>query len=113
MSTELGARAEELAADYLESLDFTILGRNHRTRWSELDIVAEKDGTIHMIEVKYRSNPNYGTGFEYITADKLGRLTRAAEALMAHRDQPYQIDVVAVSGDLDHPSLNLIENITA
>lgn len=90
-STDLGNRAETLAARYLEARDFKILERNHRTRWSELDILAEKDGVIHVVEVKYRSNPNYGSGFDYITADKLKRLTRAASALMSRHDKPYQI----------------------
>lgn len=42
MSTETGRLAEMAAAGYLINLGFAILACNHRTRWSELDIVAER-----------------------------------------------------------------------
>lgn len=80
---------------------FSILDRNWRTRWCELDIVARRNETVHFVEVKYRRRPDFGTGFEYITADKAGRLQRAALMwLKAHGQiaSAYQIDVMAVSG---------------
>lgn len=101
MSVERGREAESLAASWLQQRGFSILDRNWRTRWCELDIVARQGECIHIIEVKYRRRPDFGTGFEYITADKVRRLRRAAlmwlgshQALRA----PYQIDVMAVSG---------------
>lgn len=112
MSTELGHQAEERAASYLENRDFTILVRNWRTRWCELDLVALKDGVIHVVEVKYRSNPDYGSGFDYITADKRQRLIKAAACFVV-RYAPasdYQIDVIAVEGKGSWPEINLIEN---
>lgn len=109
MAYKVGQRAETLAAAYLEERGFQIIDRNWRNRWCEIDLVARGGAVIHIIEVKFRSNPDYGSGFEYITADKLRRLKLAAEYYMASRDQPYQIDVVAVSGQ----NIELIENVTA
>lgn len=114
MSTELDSRAESLAASYLEELGYKIHARNYRTHYSEIDIVAEREKVIHIIEVKYRSNLDYGDGLEYISADKLKRLSRAAIMLMTNKpDRAYQIDVVAVSGLLECPEICLTENITA
>jgi putative endonuclease len=101
VSVERGREAESLAADWLLQRGFQIIDRNWRTRWCELDIVACQGNNLHIIEVKYRRRPDFGTGFEYITADKMRRLQRAA--LMWLQSHPpaaaaYQIDIIAVSG---------------
>jgi len=114
-TTDLGQRAETAACGYLEGQGYKIIARNWRNRWCELDIVAEKAGVVHIVEVKYRSNLDYGTGLEYIGHDKLKRLTRAASMFMTShgRGRPYQIDVIAISGELNQPAIMLAENITA
>lgn len=101
-----GARAEQLAADYLMHRGFKILERNYRTRWSEIDIVVEKAGTIRFIEVKYRKNSIYGSGYDYITPDKQRRLVRAAEMYMVTRAQDWQIDIISITDN----KLEYLEN---
>ena len=101
MSTvSVGRAAEQQAAEFLEAAGFTILNRNWRNRWCELDIVARKKSHIHFVEVKFRRNTSYGFAAEYITYDKSARLIRAALAWnQAHSyDGPYQIDVISVEG---------------
>jgi len=101
VSVERGREAENLAAVWLQRRGFQILDRNWRTRWCELDIIARSDAGIHIIEVKYRARPDFGTGFEYITPDKIRRLRRAAQMWLRARppiNVAYQIDVIAVSG---------------
>lgn len=101
MSVERGREAENLAAVWLQKRGFEVLDRNWRTRWCELDIVACSNAGIHIIEVKYRARPEFGTGFEYITPDKIRRLRRATQMwLQVHPPTAavYQIDVIAVSG---------------
>lgn len=53
---ELGARGEELAAQHFSRLGYRVLGRNHRTRWGELDLILadEAEATIVFCEVKSR-----------------------------------------------------------
>lgn len=48
----IGRVGEDIAAGYLENRGFSILSRNYRKKWGELDIVAKKDGVVHFIEVK-------------------------------------------------------------
>jgi uncharacterized protein (TIGR00252 family) len=101
VSVEIGRSAEAVAAEWLEERGFQIVDRNWRTRWCELDIVARRGDTTHIVEVKYRRRADFGTGFEYITADKMRRLRRAAVMWLGrHRATgvAYQIDVIAVSG---------------
>jgi len=113
MSTvETGRAAEQQASDHLEKAGFKILGRNWRNRWCELDIIAMRGPVLHIIEVKYRKNTDYGYAAEYISYDKSRRLIRAALAwTQAHRyNGPYQIDVLSVEGDLGNPAITHLEN---
>ena len=101
MSTvSVGRAAEQRAAEFIEAAGFTILDRNWRNRWCELDIVARKNSHVHFVEVKYRRNTAYGFASEYITYEKSKRLIRAASAsTQAHSsDGPNQIDDISVEG---------------
>ncbi len=110
MSTELGLQAEELAAQHLKSLGMSIVERNWRNRWCEIDIVAQDANGIHFVEVKYRRSASFGSSLDYITTNKISRLRRAAAAWMAwHNSQgTYQIDVITVDGDLAKPKLRYL-----
>ncbi len=50
----LGRRGEELAAAHLERLGFSLLGRNERTRYGEIDLIAFDTRTLVFAEVKTR-----------------------------------------------------------
>lgn len=73
-----GHSAEKKAAEYLMRQGFRIRGINWKTRYCEIDIVAEKSKTIHFIEVKYRLSDSQGKGFDYITPRKLRQMRFAA-----------------------------------
>lgn len=49
---EVGALGENVAAEYLRRHGFSIRSRNVVHKTGELDIVAEKAGTLHIVEVK-------------------------------------------------------------
>lgn len=110
MSVARGRTAEDLAATHLEQLGLTILDRNWRNRWCELDIVAKSPAGIHFVEVKYRRRTDWGTGFDHITPDKIHRLMRAALAWnQANRHYgAYQIDIISISGELDSASIEYL-----
>ncbi len=48
----LGRLGEELAARHLERLGYSLLDRNHRTRFGEIDLVAYDGATLAFVEVK-------------------------------------------------------------
>ncbi len=54
-NAELGKRGEEAAQKYLQAHGFYIRDVNWRWGHKELDIVAEKNKTLHVVEVKTRS----------------------------------------------------------
>ena len=48
----LGRHGEELAAEHLQRRGFSILGRNERTRYGEIDLIAFDRGALVFAEVK-------------------------------------------------------------
>lgn len=50
----LGRRGEELAAEHFHRLGFSPLGRNERTRYGEIDLIAFDGRTLVFAEVKTR-----------------------------------------------------------
>ncbi len=101
MSTAAGREAEARAADFLRQRGWKISSQNWRNRFCEIDLVAQKDGRIHFVEVKYRRSPGSGSATDYITRDKGRRLIKAAAVYMAEEnlETDYQIDVLSIDGD--------------
>jgi putative endonuclease len=98
-----GQAGEEIACGRLEHGGYTIIDRNYRTRFGELDIIARQGDTVAFIEVKARIDKSHGEPFEAVTWRKQGRIRRVAEAwLMAnerdenYRDCVYRFDVVSI-----------------
>ena len=95
----LGRRGEDLAAGYLAELGFEILGRNVRTRYGELDIVARERETLVFVEVRARRDDRLGSPEESVDARKQAKLVALAEAYLATLPEPpaaCRIDVVVV-----------------
>ena len=95
-----GRAAEAKASLFLEKQGFRILEHNWRTRWCEIDIVAQKDRVIYLVEVKFRQKAFQGSGLDYITGKKLQQMTFAADFwVQAHDWQgDYSLAAVEVSG---------------
>lgn len=74
-----GHDAEKTAAKYIQGLGFTVKELNWKTRFCEIDIIAEKKRTVYFIEVKFRTHNQQGEGFDYITPAKLHQMEYAAE----------------------------------
>lgn len=75
---ELGAKGEDIAANYLSSLGYKILERNYRASYAEVDIVAKHEETIVFVEVKTRTYDYYGRPEEFVTKQKQKNISFAA-----------------------------------
>ena len=98
-----GDSAERLAALHLEQNGYRILARNVRTRYGEIDIIAEDTDGIAFVEVKARRGTKYGALEEAITPRKQLKLVQLADAFIAeneiYSDKSWRIDVVAIELD--------------
>jgi len=95
----LGALAEEAVAKWLAANSFTIKERNWKTKYCEIDIVAQKGDTLYFIEVKYRSSTDQGGGLAAITPKKLQQMKFAAELYEARSKTAANLRLAAVSVD--------------
>ena len=102
---ELGKEGELLAANHLQSEGYVIRHRNWRCGHKELDIVAEKDGTLVFVEVKTRKDA--------VTNGKIRRIVSSADAYLRKYaiDLPVRFDLITiVTGENGLPRLRHIED---
>lgn len=107
----IGGAGEDAAARFLEERGNTILDRNYRRKWGEIDIVSEKDGVLHFVEVKASAMRSGGDSDyrpeENIRLWKKQRMSRAIRTYLLDKkipdDKEFEIDVVSVLID---PSAN-------
>jgi putative endonuclease len=96
----LGARAEQIALEYLQGRGLTILERNYRRRLGEIDLVALDGGVLVIAEVRTRSREDFGGAAASIGRLKQRRIIRAASQLLQqHRDYaalPVRFDVLII-----------------
>ena len=103
---EFGSFAEGLAEKFLKNRGYTIIGRNYRKPWGEVDIIAEKEGIVIFVEVKASDSPAL-KGFEpekRVNNDKILRIKRAAQTYIQQNnldDRSWQIDLIAIEFDKD------------
>ena len=105
-----GKLGEDAAAEYLIKKGYIIRERNWRLGHLEVDIVAERDNCIVIVEVK-TSSFNILAAVTAVDARKRAQLLRAANAYIKHFCLPHgvRIDVICVVGD--NPDNFTIEHI--
>lgn len=93
---DTGRRAEAAAAEYLKSKGFAVVAQNWRTRYCEIDIIAQRHNVVYFCEVKYRKTDRQGSGLDYITPKKLEQMRFAAEAWAHFYDWTGECRLVAI-----------------
>ena len=67
---ELGKKGEELAVKYLQEDGYEILDRNWTFQKAEIDIIAQKDNYLAIVEVKTRSSLDFGDPQDFVKPKK-------------------------------------------
>lgn len=95
---ETGKQGEEMAIVWLLEQGFTILHRNWKYSYFELDVVASKNEVLHFIEVKTRTTDTYGHPEEGVTLKKLERLMNAGEEFLYQNPEwkRVQYDILSI-----------------
>lgn len=105
---ELGESGENLAVSELTSRGYAIVARRYRTRYGEIDIIANDREALVFVEVRRKSGEGYGAAVESITPDKRRRVVRMAVEYLARYDLydkcPVRFDVVAIDDQPDGTS---------
>ena len=112
-SRQTGWQGEELAARWLLDEGFSLLHRNWRCGRYELDLVASKQGVLHLVEVKTRHKDSLTSPEQALDRRKTQALVRAARAYL--EPHPFcgevQFDLIAIEiGSDTPPELRYIED---
>ena len=67
---EKGKAGEKIAKDYLDKNGYRVIETNYRNRLGEIDIIAFYNDILVFIEVKSRTNINYGYAYEAVNYKK-------------------------------------------
>ena len=107
-----GRIAEDLAAVFLESEGFNIIGRNSRLADGELDIIAMEGDILAFVEVKAGLKRSREDCLASVDSRKISRLVNAAAAFMAkhNMDCNCRFDVVTVDLAAKPPACRLLRD---
>ncbi len=110
-----GAWGEDVACEYLEGQGYRIIARNFRTRFGEIDIIAEQGAYIVFAEVKSRKNARFAEAREFVNLSKQRKILASAELWLSGHITGLQprFDVIEVYGEENSPAvpcINLFEN---
>lgn len=85
-----GARGEQLAADYLTAQGCTIIARNWRSPYGEIDLIARQGENLIFAEVKTRGPKMLSTPAEAVTSAKRRKLLDTAALYLSQNPLPLQ-----------------------
>lgn len=95
---ELGKKGEELAVAYLEQNGYEILDRNWTYQKAEIDIIAQKETILAVIEVKTRSSLDFGLPQDFVKPKKIQLLVKAINAYINDREIDFEVrfDIISI-----------------
>lgn len=109
----LGNRGESIASTHLQKNGYRILEQNWRYDRAEIDIVAQKDDLLVIVEVKTRSTDFFGDPSSFVNERKQTLLMKAAEAYLEQHALQLEVrfDVVGIVTDPHRPGYRRIHHI--
>lgn len=98
---DLGKLGEDLAVKYLLEQGYEILERNWVFQKAEVDIIAQKNEVLIIVEVKTRSNLEFGNPQDFVNPKKIKLLVKAVNeyVIVNDFDCSTRFDIIAVKKD--------------
>lgn len=95
---DLGKQGEELAADFLRKNGYEVLETNWVYQKAEIDIIARKEDTLAVVEVKTRSSLDFGLPQDFVTPKKIKLLVKAVDEYVTINDLDAEIrfDIISI-----------------
>lgn len=100
---KIGKAKEELAIAFLQTKNIKIIAKNYQCRHAEIDIIALDQDTLIFIEVKYRSNTEYGKPYEAVSVLKQKKISMAAITFLINNrcylNLQKRFDIISILGN--------------
>lgn len=98
--TAVGQRAEQAALRFLAKSGLTLVARNYRCRWGEIDLILKDSACLVFVEVRYRRSSGFGRAAASVSGQKQHRLISAAAHYLSHnaslKHMPTRFDVIGI-----------------
>ena len=111
-SQSLGEKGESLAADFLLKKGYRIRNRNWKSGRKEIDIIAENDDFIVIVEVKTRNRNFQVHPRDAVTREKQRSLIYAADWYLKHNnlEKECRFDIITIIENEGTFEVDHIEN---
>ena len=108
---DLGKLGEELAVEFLEKNGYSILETNWTFQKAELDIIAQKENILAVIEVKTRSSIEFGLPQDFVKPQKIQLLVKAINEYVTvnELDVEVRFDIIAIHKEASNFNIGHIE----
>lgn len=121
---EIGKIGESIAKTFLMKHGFSVISTNYRTKYGEIDIVANKDNILRFVEVKSVKVISFShidtlaiKPEDNLTKDKWSKLVVSCEMYLSHKnissESSWQIDLacVYINTETREGKVVLIQNV--
>jgi len=110
-SHNLGKEGEVIAKKYLESNNYQLLQTNWRFKKYEIDIIAQKNNTIIIVEVKARRGNAFGEPESFVSNQKQQFLITAANNYLVENNLNLEcrFDIISILVINNIPTVKHIE----
>ncbi len=88
-----GLEAEKIAATFLKNSGLKLVTQNYHCRYGEIDLVMKEANTLVFIEVRLRSNNQFGSAGASITTHKQQKLIAAAQHYLQTQQSTSNSDI--------------------
>lgn len=110
----VGRWGEDQALLHLQQHGHTLVARNYRCPFGEVDLITQHGEELVFVEVKARLSKAYGPPELAVTASKRQHLRQTAAHFLIAKDYPeaqlWRIDVVSVLRTPDGLTIDVFEN---
>jgi len=95
---ELGKEGEQIAVDYLLARGYDIIYRNYRYLKAEIDIIARKDATLVVVEVKSRTSSFLEDIADTVTKKKIKLLVMGTDHFVTENNLEVEVrfDIITI-----------------
>lgn len=97
-----GNKAETFACKFLSRKGYKIISRNYRTKFGEIDIIAQDEDILCFVEVKYRKNSDFGNPEDFVDFRKQKKLLKTAKIYLAQKrisEVNIRFDIIGLVSD--------------
>lgn len=107
-----GKIGEEMSMTYLLKNEFQVIERNYKFKKGEIDLIAQKNNLLVFVEVKWRSNSDFGFPEESINSNQQKSIIKTAEQYIFEKNWQGNIrfDVIAITENEETKELQHFED---